>query len=145
MSRSLLILAVSLFLTSAIGCAMCDSSQDPTYAAHGGKWQRADPCCGRVGSLFAPAGVHVAEGPPDAAVDESVVAPGESESAEQQLPAPQEPPAPLEPSVDDPLSEFGSDLPLGEKPQPGTRRTPDDRPPAGDTELPSLEDLLRGS
>jgi len=33
---------------------------DNTYSAFGGRWQRADACCGRVGSVFAPADAQMA-------------------------------------------------------------------------------------
>jgi hypothetical protein len=43
-------------LAVTTGCAMCGSPFDYSYSAHGGRWQRDDPDCGRVGSLFDPAG-----------------------------------------------------------------------------------------
>jgi hypothetical protein len=46
-------------LPLCIGCAMCGSQDDYTYAAFGGRWQRDDPINGRVGSAFAPAGAMV--------------------------------------------------------------------------------------
>ena len=51
----------ALVLAGLTGCAMCDNSQDCTYPAFGGKWQRGNPLSGRVGSLFDPAGVHISE------------------------------------------------------------------------------------
>lgn len=51
-----------LVLAGLTGCAMCDNSQDGTYPAFGGKWQRDNPSSGRVGSLFDPAGVRVTDG-----------------------------------------------------------------------------------
>jgi hypothetical protein len=51
------ICVVSLcLLPMCVGCAMCGSQDDYTYAAFGGRWQRDDPFNGRVGSAFAPAG-----------------------------------------------------------------------------------------
>ena len=58
MNRNLFACVGVLLLAAASGCAMCDNSQDCTYGAYGGKWQRHDPCCGRVGSLFDPAGAR---------------------------------------------------------------------------------------
>jgi hypothetical protein len=43
-------------LAATTGCAMCGSPFDYSYSAYGGRWQRDDPDCGRVGSLFDPAG-----------------------------------------------------------------------------------------
>lgn len=37
------------------GCAMSQGPDDYNYSAYGGRWQRADPQNGRVGSAFAPA------------------------------------------------------------------------------------------
>lgn len=48
-------LFVSSTLFISVGCSMCSDPFDYTYAAFGGKWQRADPYSGRVGSLFHPA------------------------------------------------------------------------------------------
>jgi hypothetical protein len=48
------------FTIGTTGCAMCSSCLDDTYAAYGGKWQRADPVQGRVGSAFDPAGTTLA-------------------------------------------------------------------------------------
>ncbi len=50
-----------LVLAGLTGCAMCDNSQDCSYPAFGGKWQRDNPFSGRVGSLFDPAGIHISE------------------------------------------------------------------------------------
>ena len=43
-------------LSSAMGCTLCCSPDDCNYGAYGGRWQRHDPACGRVGSAFAEAG-----------------------------------------------------------------------------------------
>jgi hypothetical protein len=92
MRRKLPGLAVTLLLSSLVGCAMCDSSQDCTYTASGGLWQRENPCHGRVGSLFDPADggalteVPVAqqEGPADD--KQSVLQPDDSDSAPSEQP-----------------------------------------------------------
>lgn len=55
MKRLLLTYSLLALLTATTGCAMCESSFDNQYAAHGGTWQRADPEAGRVGSAFEPA------------------------------------------------------------------------------------------
>jgi hypothetical protein len=41
-------------LAFSSGCAMCSSCDDYTYPAYGGRWERLDPCYGRVGSVFTP-------------------------------------------------------------------------------------------
>jgi hypothetical protein len=41
-------------LAFTTGCAMCNSCDDYTYGAYGGRWERLDPCYGRVGSAFTP-------------------------------------------------------------------------------------------
>ncbi len=48
-----------LVLAGLTGCAMCDNSQDCTYPAFGGKWQRDNPSSGRVASVFDPAGTRM--------------------------------------------------------------------------------------
>ena len=51
---------------SAGGCALCDIGELCSYSAAGGKWQRSNPECGRVGSLFSDAGAYqVAPGKAD--------------------------------------------------------------------------------
>jgi hypothetical protein len=55
-------------LATTAGCAMCGSPFDYSYSAYGGRWQRDDPDCGRVGSLFDPAGsTPVTQGEPQLA------------------------------------------------------------------------------
>jgi len=39
-----------------LGCALCGVTDDPNYAAYGGRWQRFERSHGRVGSRFAEAG-----------------------------------------------------------------------------------------
>jgi hypothetical protein len=92
MNRLLFASVGALLLAVAGGCAMCDNSQDCTYASYGGKWQREDPCCGRVGSLFAPAGAPAVPQQPHAYTssqsdDEqsSVLAPQDVEHLDQEL------------------------------------------------------------
>lgn len=92
MNRLLFASLGSLLLAVAGGCAMCDNSQDCTYASYGGKWQRHDPCCGRVGSLFDPAGAptvpHQAQSPTWPLSDDdqqSVLAPQDVEPLDQEL------------------------------------------------------------
>jgi hypothetical protein len=53
--RSALAVACSIALLSTMGCAMCASPHDYSYAAFGGKVQRTNRTCGRVGSILDPA------------------------------------------------------------------------------------------
>jgi hypothetical protein len=68
------------------GCAMCLNCDDCSYPADGGRWQRLDPCFGRVASAFTPeVGTRV-----DAGVMEPYlepVVPGEPTPAEDAIPA----------------------------------------------------------
>ena len=64
MLRMLNLSIVSAFLLFISGCAICQSPFDYTYDASGGRWQRTDPCCGRVGSAFTQVG-HRVETEPD--------------------------------------------------------------------------------
>jgi hypothetical protein len=50
----ILLLLVGLLLPAG-GCTICQSHDDPAYAAFGGVWERQDPVSGRVGSAFEPA------------------------------------------------------------------------------------------
>jgi hypothetical protein len=52
--RNALAVAGSIALLSTMGCAMCASPHDYSYAAFGGKVQRTNRACGRVGSIFDP-------------------------------------------------------------------------------------------
>lgn len=92
MNRLLFASVGALLLAVASGCAMCDNSQDCTYASYGGKWQRHDPCCGRVGSLFDPAGAPTVPQQPHAYASSqsdheqrSVLAPQDVEHLGQEL------------------------------------------------------------
>jgi hypothetical protein len=55
----LLSLALGVMISS--GCAMCCAPYDCNYPYIGGRWVRDNPCDGRVGSAFAPAGHRVEE------------------------------------------------------------------------------------
>lgn len=61
MRDSLLAYMFAALLAVSSGCAMCSNPDDCTYSAYGGRWQRADPCCGRVGSVFDAADVQIVE------------------------------------------------------------------------------------
>lgn len=54
-------MVVAALLAVSAGCAICDPSLDAMYPTYGGKWQRSDPCCGRVGSAFDSAGGPLVE------------------------------------------------------------------------------------
>ena len=41
---------------SSLGCTMCTTEHMYDYAGAGGKWQRSNPTCGRVGSILSDAG-----------------------------------------------------------------------------------------
>jgi hypothetical protein len=122
MNRDLLACVGVLLLVAASGCAMSDNSLDCTYGAHGGKWQRADPCCGRVGSLFDSAGTRVvhqqttispAQQPDDG--PQSVLAPEVDESLESASPDTDEhslPPLSLDEMSPDDESERASPIDL---------------------------------
>ena len=71
-----------LVLAASAGCAMCDNSQDCTYPAFGGKWQRDNPYSGRVASLFDPAGHRMVAPAALAAPTEATPAPDEAETPE---------------------------------------------------------------
>ena len=58
-ASSLLFLAL---LVASGGCTLCTSCDDDTYAAYGGKWQRADRTYGRVGSAFTETGFDTSGG-----------------------------------------------------------------------------------
>jgi hypothetical protein len=57
----LLSLALGAMISS--GCAMCCAPFDCNYPYVGGRWVRDNPCDGRVGSAFAPAGHRVDDVP----------------------------------------------------------------------------------
>lgn len=62
------------------GCALCPPGYLEDYAAVGGKWQRSDPACGRVGSIFSDPNstYHESDGGEtvyDTTVDNAVVTP----------------------------------------------------------------------
>ncbi len=93
-----------LTLLTTMGCAMCASPYDRSYAAYGGRIQRTDRVHGRVGSILDPgAGTYAA------AEDASMLVPtpadeqveGEEPSVE---PVPWQPdrPAPQEPTPAEP-------------------------------------------
>ncbi|MDX1945194.1 MAG: hypothetical protein SFU86_07295 [Pirellulaceae bacterium] len=58
MSR-LLGLALLLPILASSGCAICCAPYDYHYPYVGGRWVRDNPTCGRVGSVFEPAGSRV--------------------------------------------------------------------------------------
>ena len=76
-----------LVLAGLTGCAMCDNSQDGTYPAFGGKWQRDNPVSGRVGSLFDPAGVQVTDQVTLSEAEPTLAEPETAEATEETAPA----------------------------------------------------------
>ncbi|MCC6510552.1 MAG: hypothetical protein IT423_15730 [Pirellulaceae bacterium] len=45
-------------LASSLGCTMCSTEHMCDYPGVGGKWQRGNPTCGRVGSTLSDAGAY---------------------------------------------------------------------------------------
>ena len=62
MLRKLYCTGLLLLVSSSLGCALCCSPDDCNYGAYGGRWQRHDPACGRVGSAFNDAGYDSLDG-----------------------------------------------------------------------------------
>lgn len=56
---SLPLLGLSLIaIGSSTGCTLCRTDHICDYAGVGGKWQRSNPTCGRVGSTLSDAGAY---------------------------------------------------------------------------------------
>lgn len=53
-------LGMALLVTGSLGCSMCSTDHLCDYAGVGGKWQRSNPTCGRVGSNLSDAGAYQA-------------------------------------------------------------------------------------
>lgn len=49
-------LSMAAFVACSLGCTMCSSEHLCDYAGVGGKWQRTNRTCGRVGSNLSDAG-----------------------------------------------------------------------------------------
>ncbi|MGN6544382.1 MAG: hypothetical protein ACTHK7_04995 [Aureliella sp.] len=49
-------LSAAALVASSLGCSMCRTDHLCDYAGAGGKWQRGNPTCGRVGSILSDAG-----------------------------------------------------------------------------------------
>ena len=105
-----------LVLAGLTGCAMCDNSQDCTYPAFGGKWQRDNPVSGRVGSLFDPAGVEVTDQVTLSEAEPTLAEPETAETTEEA--APTEGGAPSEAAEETPKEapESTLDKPLEQNP-----------------------------
>lgn len=52
----LTLLLIVVFGTASTGCRLCCETDDHTFSAYGGAWERTNRDSGRVGSLFDPAG-----------------------------------------------------------------------------------------
>ena len=48
-------------VAGSFGCTMCNTAHMDDYGAAGGKWQRGNPTCGRVGSTLSDAGAMHSE------------------------------------------------------------------------------------
>lgn len=65
-------LSAAALVASSLGCTMCSTDHMCDYAGVGGKWQRGNPTCGRVGSPLSDAGAYeVGTAPADAAYGDS--------------------------------------------------------------------------
>lgn len=95
------LVSCAALLALAAGCAMCSSCDDYSYAASGGRWERLDPCFGRVGSAFTPEVGTEVDGAPSEPSSESIP-PGE--------PTPANDPAPIPPVQEESAAEEASIL-----------------------------------
>ncbi len=144
MDRNFLRYVGVLLMIATTGCAMCDNSQDRTFGAYGGRWQRTDPHCGRVASVIDPAGANVA-GPqslelPEQGEDdgrESVLKPEVTDQSDEghanELPAEAMP-------IDQPAPAITDNEPAADKTKPDSDSTIDDAAPTTRTpvELPDF-------
>ena len=48
-------------VAGSLGCTMCNTEHMHDYGGAGGKWQRGNPTCGRVGSILSDAGAMHSE------------------------------------------------------------------------------------
>ncbi len=123
-----------LVLAGTSGCAMCDNVEDWTYAAFGGKWQRDNPTSGRVGSVFDPAGMQVAEGGTPTKAEPELAEPEASEeTAEPLLAEPEETPEAAEPQMEpaeEPADEKAVPKPAAGKPAGSDAQADPDPAPA---------------
>ncbi|MBC8353955.1 MAG: hypothetical protein H8E66_18315 [Planctomycetes bacterium] len=94
MLRKLFCIGLLTLVSSSLGCAMCCSPDDCNYGAYGGRWQRHDMSCGRVGSAFAEAGydslgevmqADAIEPPQPLPADDNIRAVGYDEELPQQV------------------------------------------------------------
>ena len=58
---SMLWLGLLVSVAGSLGCTMCNTGHMHDYSAAGGKWQRGNPTCGRVGSTLSDAGAMHSE------------------------------------------------------------------------------------
>ena len=52
-------LGLAAVVACSLGCTMCNTEHMCDYGGVGGKWQRGNPSCGRVGSILSDAGANV--------------------------------------------------------------------------------------
>jgi hypothetical protein len=106
-------------LACVSGCAMCGNCDDFTYGGYGGRWERLDPCYGRVGSAFTPeVGALV---PYDNA-------PGSNANQNEEVKAPEPQPADAQPNEPQPYDLSPGETPPGDAPQ-GDATTAEDSAP----------------
>lgn len=53
---AMLWLGLAATTASSLGCTICNTAHMWDYGGAGGKWQRGNPTCGRVGSILSDAG-----------------------------------------------------------------------------------------
>lgn len=104
-----LVCAVAMICAS--GCAMCSNCDDYAYSSFVGRWERLDPCYGRVGSAFTPEVGQRIDDPVD----------GESGSGSEEVATPEPTPA---------------ELPNDAPPQGDAPATPGDSPSSPDSTSP---------
>ncbi len=84
------------------GCTMCANGNLCDYSAEGGKWQRANAACGRVGSIFSDLeaySVGVTTPAPGYDGEETSKSAAEPEDSSEETDL--EPPLPTEPEMQD--------------------------------------------
>ncbi len=134
--RCFLTLVAATLLCGMSGCSMCDNSMDCGYSFHGGTWQRGDPCCGRVGSSFAPAEGQIVQPREAPEVMDSDAPPALSEGdsvlggTSEDIPAPESPAGEAAPELP-----FDFDFPPAAEKTPAKPKTAEPATPPTDPSL----------